>query len=273
MNHNPKNGSIQIQAVADFSYVTYAELDTFYHYTQPGDVYIEYVGDTWSLNNPWFVVTGKTYTDKRTKKSLLDISGTITLKGTYTPANMPETRISRGSLTFKASKLDNNADEIPDLTLKGSATLANKQTKLFKGTEFQLSDFLYHGGSSYYDNDSEYGVIWYSSFNLDLNVATTGSNISGTAKAYYYDDVQDLNPNDNIDWSVYTSQYPDPEVPAKELTYSVKGTRKNGIATLNLTGQGVIKGLKATLHIDESTEEIVQNGKNSITLYGQTITY
>jgi hypothetical protein len=203
----------------------------------------------------------------------LDISGTITLKGTYTPANMPETRISRGSLTFKASKLDNNADEIPYVTLKGSATLANKQTKLFKGTEFQLNNLLFYGGSSYYDNNSEYGVIWHSSFYLDLNVATTGSNISGTAKAYYYDDVQDLNPNDNIDWSVYTSQYPDPEVPAKELTYSVKGTRKNGIATLNLTGQGVIKGLKATLHIDESTEEIVQNGKNSITLYGQTITY
>jgi hypothetical protein len=41
----------------------------------------------------------------------------------------------------------------------------------------------------------------------------------------------------------------------------------------NLTGLGVINGLKATIYIDEDTEEIIPNGKNTITLYGQTIKY
>lgn len=128
---------------------------------------------------------------------------------------------------------------------------------------------LYWGGPSinrYVEAEPSY--LYKENLWLDLNVSTSGSKISGTAKAYYFAIVDYENTED--DWMTI---WPKSETPANEFTYSVKGTRRNGIATLNLTGLGVIKGLKATLHIDESTEEIVQNGKNSIKLYGQTVTY
>ena len=107
----------------------------------------------------------------------------------------------------------------------------------------------------------------YDSMYLYLDLKTYGSTVSGIAELYMMYQLTNLT-NYTV---VYERYYPEDE--AKYGKYSVKGTRKNGIATLNLTGLGVIKGLKATIYIDEDTEEIIQNGKNSITLYGQTIKY
>jgi len=274
--HNPKNGSFTIRGVAKFYIPSdggyYGELNT-----TPGQFNPALENDSWSLTDPRITISGKTYTDRKTKKSLLDTAGTITLKGTYTSAGKPESNINKGSLTFRASKLDcnrlyrdTNDEGYPAIRITGSASLANKQTKKFNVTDTTL-EALYWGGDYYY-REYTYGTVTTTiseGFYMDLNVNTSGSNITGTAKAYYFGSLTDNDPSVADDYI----QYPDPETPAKEFTYSVKGTSRNGIAILNLTGLGVIKGLKATLHINEETEEIVQNGKNSITLYGQTITY
>jgi len=103
---------------------------------------------------------------------------------------------------------------------------------------------------------------------LNLDIQTNGSIITGTAELFKNGITYKASGEVTQSWF-----YPLSSEEAKWWKYSVKGTSKNGIATLNLTGLGVIKGLKATLYINEDTEEIIPNGKNSITLYGQTIRY
>jgi len=147
----------------------------------------------------------------------------------------------------------------------GSVNLANRQTKRLNTSQAEITG-LYLGGDWYFNVTDDYSAT--SGFELKIDVTTSGNTVSGSAKIFYHYLYVSLTSD-----YVYTDIYPDRSTPAKEFVYSVKGTRRNGITTLNLTGQGVIRGLKATLHINEETEEIVQNGKNSITLYGQTITY
>ena len=277
-NHDPKNGSLTIRGTTDF--ITRDNEGSYLNEIYPSDLNASLDGDSWSLTDPPITITGKTYTDRKTQKSLLDLLGTITLKGTYTVADKPESNIKKGSLTFKASKLDcnrlyrdTNGEGVPTIRITGSATLASKQSKKFDVSDIQL-DTLYWGGPSFYsrtekDADHSYAETVTEDFWLELNVSTTGSKLTGTANVYYLSSSERDDPS-LPDFHIY---WPDPETPANEFTYSVKGTSKNGIATLNLTGLGVIKGLKATIYIDEDTEEIIQNGKNTITLYGQTIKY
>jgi len=273
--HDPKKGTFIIKAKPNFNgnSFPFPDLDNYTHKTKifPSDFNADLVNDSWSLNteNCNMKVVGRTYTDKITKKSVLDIvSGSITLKGTYTARNLGESEILRGSLGFRTTGLD--CDRLLNayaydwtgvpLKISGSLTLKNKDVKKLGTSESTLNglswggNYKVGGGGNYVE-----------SFSMNLDVKTNGNKVSGIAKVYYHYRNEELDdPN---------SQFPDPKNPDNEFTYSVKGTSKNGIATLNLTGLGVIKGLKATIYIDENTEEIVQNGKNSITLYGQTITY
>lgn len=82
-SHNPRNGSFSIRGTTDFVSRDYeGNYQTEIH---PSDLNANLDGDYWTLNNPPIAITGKTYTDKRTKKSLLDVSGAINLRGTYAP--------------------------------------------------------------------------------------------------------------------------------------------------------------------------------------------
>ena len=125
--------------------------------------------------------------------------------------------------------------------------------------DYPYSDSYESGGDTY---------NYYASLYLNLDIETNGSAITGTAELYTAGTTAKASGEVTQSWF-----YPLSSEEAKWWKYSVKGTSKNGIATLNLTGLGVIKGLKATIYIDEDTEEIIQNGKNSITLFGQTIKY
>ena len=276
--HNPLNGNYSLNGSVNF-------VDTDYTGNYVGQIFPEALnpqlaGDYWSISSSSTIkVLGKTYTDKKSKRSLLDIStGTITLKGSYTPADQAEKTITKGLLAFKASKLDcerlynsYNYDELLKIRLSGSVTLGKYETKKLDNKNVEFTGLAWGGPSLYYESreGNEYDSDTLQSFFLDLNVTTSGSRVAGTAKVYYLFSADYIDPNKE---TIYT-YFPSSETPAKEFIYSVKGARKNGVATLNLTGLGVIKGLKATIYINESTEEIIQNGKNSITLYGQTIKY
>jgi hypothetical protein len=271
--HNPLNGSFSLNGSIDF--VTRSTEGNIVGEIYPEDLNPQLVGDSWSISTYSPIkVLGKTYTDKKSKKSFLDISsGAINLKGTYTPVNRSESAITKGSISFKASKL--NCDrlyrwyeydyESLKIGLTGSITLGRKENIKLSNQSVDLQA-LWWGGRSYSSAESNYST--YESFYLLLNLSSNSSIINGKAKVYYRNDYVDNDPSKNSSYS-----FPDQETPAKEFSYSVKGTRKNGVATLSLTGQGVIKGLKATIYINESTQEIIKNGRNSITLYGQTITY
>ena len=271
--HNPLNGSFSLNGSVDF--VTTGFEGNYVSEIYPESFNPQLAGDSWSISTDSTIrVIGKTYTDKKSKKSLLDISsGTITLKGTYTPAENPVVTITKGSITFRASKLDCNRlyrtedydYEKLKIGLTGSIATGKTRPKKLSNKSVDLNGLYWGGRGSRYTSDT---FNSYESFYLFLNLITNDAAVTGTAKVLW--DFAYTTSDDPLQRNAY---FPSPETPAKEFTYSVKGTRKNGIATLNLTGLGVIKGLKATLYINESTQEIIKNGKNSITLYGQTITY
>lgn len=265
--HNPRTGDFVITGSANVT----DGLEGVYSGVQAGFFKTPSDSDSWRLTATPTRVLGRTYTDKITKQSLLDISsGIIGLVGFYTPEKQKEAAIAKGSLAFRAKGVScyamKNSDPTPTLKLIGSATLRNKRTIKFNLPNAYIGGLDF--GGAYFSYESTDGASFRSGLKLDLNVSTAGSDVSGSAKIYYY--LSGYAPTESA--GTYT-QYPDPELPAKEFIYSIKGTSVNGVATLNLVGQGVIKGLKATIYINEATEEIVQNGKNSITLYGQTITY
>lgn len=276
--HNPLNGNYSLNGSVNFVTTDYAGI--YVDQIFPAALNPQLAGDYWSISTSSTIkVLGKTYTDKKSKRSLLDISlGTITLRGSYTPADQAEKNITKGLLAFKASKLDCerlynyfNYTEPAKIRLSGSVTLGKYETKKLDNKNVELTGLAWGGPSLYYESreGNEYDSDTFQSFFLDLNVTSSGSRVTGTAKVYYLFSADYIDPNKE---TIYT-YFPSSETPAKEFNYSVKGTRKNGVATLNLTGLGVIKGLKATIYINDSTQEIIQNGKNSITLYGQTITY
>jgi hypothetical protein len=276
-SHNPKTGAFTITGQLDFNRYFTSSIPPFDRtnlYVYPEDFNGAFVGDDWDLEPAPTRIIGRTYTDKRTKRSLIDFSsGTITLKGDYLPAGGDSEswiKITKGSLTFRARGLDCDdiysvSDPLPPVQVTGSVILANRQTKRLNTSQAEITG-LDWGGDWYFNVTDDYSAM--SGFELNIDVTTSRNTVSGSAKIFYY-----YLYVSRISDYVYTEIYPDRSTPAKEFVYSVKGTSKNGIATLNLTGLGVIKGLKATIYIDENTQEIIPNGKNSITLYGQTIKY
>ena len=86
--HNPLNGNYSLNGSVNF-------VDTDYTGNYVGQIFPEALnpqlaGDYWSISSSSTIkVLGKTYTDKKSKRSLLDIStGTITLKGSYTQVSL-----------------------------------------------------------------------------------------------------------------------------------------------------------------------------------------
>jgi hypothetical protein len=255
--HNPKTGLFTIRGQSEFSIS--GGTDSEYN-TEFMPMYLNPLlpdTDYFYLSSAPTIINGKTYTDKTTRRPKMDVSGQINLIGDYDVGTYDEelVNIIKGAVTLKASKLDieNAFYDAVNVKVAGAVSLKNRTAKRFNST----LELWYNGW---------WVVDAPRSLRLDLNdITTSGSAIKGSAEVYgFYEDT------DNAENSFF---YPYAGDESKWWKYSVKGTRKNGIATLTLTGLGVIKGLKATIYINEATEEIIPNGKNAITLYGQTITY
>ena len=265
--HNPKTGAFRVSGQSDFgdgaSKVTPAYLNPLLPNT-----------DDLVLTSATTTIIGKTYTSKSTGKPTIDISsGLIKIAGQYDigSSSVGLVAIKNGSVSFKKSGIDSEIAMNDGVSLKvsGSAVLNNRQVKKFNSSPNFFSgmwgDLPYSSSSS----DSDGNIYnYYSSLYMNLDIQTNGSAIKGTAKIYKYATFSKATGEITQEWF-----YPLSSEEAKWWKYSVKGTTKNGIATLNLTGLGVIKGLKATIYINEDSQEIIPNGKNSITLYGQTIKY
>lgn len=266
--HNPKTGLFTITGNTDFGPNDTRLQPNAFNSSLPNS-------EAFKLTSAPTRITGKTYTNKANRKPVFDISsGDIKLLGQYDIGTSEEVLVGirKGSLGFKGKALDLETAYLDgvDVKVNGSVVLQNKQQRRFNSTlpirfgwwgnePWQGEEFTNDAGDRYID---------YASLYLDLNLTTTGNNITGSAEIYYAYTTTGI----TLEFSD-TSYHPAGSDQSKWFKYSVKGTRKSGIATLNLTGQGVIKGLKATIHINEATQTIVQNGKNSITLYGQTINY
>ena len=263
--HNPKTGAFAIKGQSDFgdgaSKVTPAYLNPLLPNT-----------DDLVLTSATTTIIGKTYTSKSTGKPTIDISsGLIKIAGQYDigSSSVVLVGIKSGSVSFKKSGIDSEtAMDGVLLNVSGSAVLKNRQVKKFNSSGDYLSGL--YGGYPFSDSYESGGIVYnsYASLYLNLDIQTNGSIITGTAEFYKH-----LTTSKATGEIIQELFYPLSSEEAKWWKYSVKGTSRNGIATLNLTGLGVIRGLKATIYIDEDTEEIIQNGKNSITLYGQTIKY
>jgi len=265
--HDPKTGQIKGAGQAEFADFAPFTLNPLIEASE----FVE-------ISSSKSTLSGKTYTDK-SGVGRIDFSQTTQLNGTYYMApNQTGLPFVKGLITFstKGSRIDEmgSADGIENLLqIKGSISLnKGKIKRSFNnshdvGLTLDNTELPY----TYTHRDETYpdlGFDMYGSLYLDLNLSTARSAVSGTAKIYYQL-LTDWTPTSSSSDSVITQ----PDDSGYTLTYSVKGSSKDGISTLNLTGLGKIKGLKATIYINESTQEIIQNGKNSITLYGQTIKY
>lgn len=275
-SHHPRTGQFAITGNSSFTReYSFPGIDSQVekYYVFPSDFNASLAEDDWELTSAPVRIVGRTYTDKRTRTALFDISsGSIQLVGSYlqwSPAANTWNRftIRKGFLAFKGNRFASAAAYEGDgasIRITGSAPLSNKQIKRFNSNG-RIYAFEWGGGRYAVDTDSYEELA---TFYLDLNVTTSGTSINGTAEAYFY-----YFYNSKISADSVEDYYPEETPSSKWWRYSVKGTSKNGIAILSLSGLGIIKGLTATLHINEATRQIVQNGKNSITLYGQTILY
>lgn len=265
--HDPKTGQIKGAGQAEFEDFDPFTLNPLIEASE----FIEILSSKSTFS-------GKTYTDK-SGVGRIDFSQTTQLNGIYYMApNQTGLPFVKGLITFstKGSRIDEmgSADGIENLLqIKGSIShYRGKIKRSFNnshdvGLTLDNTELPY----TYTHRDETYpdlGFDMYGSLYVDLNLSTARSALSGTAKIYYQF-LTDWTPTSASSDSVITQ----PDDSGYTLTYSVKGSSKDGISTLNLTGLGKIRGLKATLYINEDTEEIIPNGKNSITLYGQTIKY
>lgn len=228
-------------------------------------------------------LSGKTYTSKAVGNHNLgcvDLSLTITFDGTYTTAQNTRYNFKNGLLSFsKNGNQPNDLDDVGDPTqLRGFIPLGGRNIKINIDSGYYASRVtLSMIGVDY---PYSYKGIWgvggvlsegfdeYNSFYLKLNVKTERSKVKGTASVFF---------KETKEWAPAmgrpVEEYIYPNNDGYTLSYNVTGTSNNGFSVLFLTGTGKIRGLKATLYIKEDTQEILPNGKNSITLYGQTITY
>jgi hypothetical protein len=227
-------------------------------------------------------LSGKTYTLNAVGNYNLqcaDLSLTTKFDGTYITAQKTSYNFKNGLLSFsKNGNQPHDLDEGGDPTqLRGFIPLGGKNIKInidsgYYESRVTLSmigvdyPFSYDGirGEGEYSEGSDI----YNSLYLRLKLKTVGSKVKGTASIFF---------KESTEWAPGTGkpyeEYIYPNNDGYLFSYNVSGTSNNGFSTLFLTGTGRIKGLKATIYIKEDTQEILPNGKNSITLYGQTIRY
>jgi hypothetical protein len=265
--HNPKTGAFKISGQSDFGD---GAREVYPYHLNP----LLPDTDAFYLASATTTIIGKTYTSKSTRKPTIDISsGLIKIAGQYDVGidSQDLVNIVNGSVSFKKSGIDLEKADVGLLPLKisGSVVLNNKRVKKFN------SSADYGSGIEGSEYPLGYPFNYVSSY-LILDIKTEGSAITGTAE------IQIVRTKKNSDYEIIEQEvlYPLRSNEAKWWKYSVKGTRKNGIATLNLTGLGVIKGLKAAIYLDDYPQDtspnaiyMIPNGKNTITLYGQTIKY
>ena len=261
--HDPKTGQLAGTGGTDFTELIPSEINPLID-----------SGESLVISSSKSTLSGKTYTDK-SGVGRIDFSQTTQLNGTYY-INQTGLPFQKGLIAFstKGALIDEISDDVGKLLqIKGSISLNKGKIKRSFNNSCAVGLWLENTDLPYtytYRDElfPDLGFDMYGSLYLDLNLSTARSAVSGTAKIYYQF-LTDYTPTSSSSDSVDTQ----PDDSGYTLTYSVKGSSKNGISTLNLTGLGKIKGLKATLYINEDTEEIIPNGKNSITLYGQTIRY
>ena len=225
--------------------------------------------DFFTFSSCAFKILGKTYSQKKTLKPVFDVSsGNINWDGEYLVNGDAEAVINKANTVFKATGLDAAllCDAGVNISTKsvikfqaGGLLKASSSVPLLQAWEDSYLPYLLTG---------EDGTTYNSSLYITLNnLQTKKGKITGSAEI----SVQCLAVEPNGDETLFID-YPDPEGQTG-WQYALSGTSKKGVSTLSLNGLGVIKGLKGTLYINESTQEIIPNGKNSITLYGQTIKY
>jgi len=261
--HDPKTGVLKGNGGIDFAELIPSEINPLIDSEE-----------TLVISSSKSTLSGKTYTDK-SGVGRIDFSQTTQLNGTYY-INQTGLPFQKGLIAFstKGARTDEISDDIgKPLQIKGSISLNKGKIKRSFNNSRTVGLYLDNTELPYtytYRDETfpDLGFDMYGSLFLDLNLSTARSAVIGTAKIYYQL-FTDYTPTSSSSDEVITQ----PDDSGYTLTYSVKGSSKNGISTLNLTGLGKIKGLKATIYINESTEEIIPNGKNSITLYGQTIKY
>ena len=212
-------------------------------------------------------ILGKTYSQKKTLKPVFDVSsGNADWKGLYL-VDGEEAVIDKANTAFKATALDASllCDTGVNISTKsvikfqaGGVVKASSSVPLLKAPT-----------GSYFPNSFEWeGSTYAYSLYITLNnLQTKKGKVTGSAEI----SVQCAYVFANGEEGIFID-YPDSEGQTG-WQYALSGTSKKGVSTLSLNGLGVIKGLKGTLYINESTQEIIPNGKNSITLYGQTIKY
>jgi len=234
------------------------------------------------INKSKTTLSGKTYTSKAVGNynlQCVDLSLTTKIDGTYITAQKTSYNFKNGLLSFsKNGNQPHDLDDVGDPTqLRGFIPLGGKNIKINIDSGYYESfvtlsmigvdyPFSYDGirGEGEYSEGSDI----YNSLYLRLKLKTVGSKVKGTASIFF---------KESTEWAPGTGkpyeEYIYPNNDGYLFSYNVSGTSNNGFSTLFLTGTGRIKGLKATIYIKEDTQEILPNGKNSITLYGQTIRY
>jgi len=235
------------------------------------------------INKSKTTLSGKTYTSKAVGNYNLqcaDLSLTTKFDGTYITAQKTSYNFKNGLLSF--SKNGNQPHDLDDVgnptQLRGFIPLGGRNIKINLDSGYYESrvtlsmigvDFPYsYKGIWGMGGVLSEGFDIYNSLYLWLNLKTLGSKVKGTASIFF---------KESTEWAPGTGkpyeEYIYPNNDGYLFSYNVSGASNNGFSVLFLIGTGKIKGLKATLYIKEDTQEILPNGKNSITLYGQTIKY
>jgi hypothetical protein len=257
LSHNPKSGLVSMAGSG------------WDDYSASGDTFDSRLGSdqTFSFSSLALKILGKTYSQKKTLKPVFDVSsGNINWKGLYLFDGYEQAVIDKANTAFKATALDASLLCDTGVNISTKSVIKFQDLGVLKASS--SVPLLQASSESYLPNSwlGSNGVTYTCSLYITLNnLQTKKGKITGSAEI----SVQCLAVEPNGDEILFID-YPDSEGQTG-WQYALSGTSKKGVSTLSLNGLGVIKGLKGTLYINESTQEIIQNGKNSITLYGQTI--
>jgi len=261
LSHNPKSGLVSMAGSG------------WEGYSVSADTFDSRLGSdqSFTFSSLALKILGKTYSQKKTLKPVFDVSsGNADWKGLYSVNvdGYEDEVIAKANTSFKATGLDASllCDTGVNISTKsvikfqaGGVFKASSSLPLLKAYEDSYLPYLLTG-----EDGSTYTYSLYITLN---NLQTKKGKITGSAEISVTCAYVSANGEEGT-----FIDYPDSEGQTG-WQYALSGTSKKGVSTLSLNGLGVIKGLKGTLYINESTQEIIPNGKNTITLYGQTIKY
>ena len=261
LSHNPKSGLVSIEGSEETTDGWFVTADTLASSLGSDQSFF--------LDSLAVKILGKTYSQKKTLKPVFDVSsGNANWKGLYQVDGYEDAVIAKANTAFKATGLDASVLCDTGVNISTKSVIKFQAGGVFKASSslplLQASSESYLPNSWLGSNGTTYTCSLYITLN---NLQTKKGKITGSAEI----SVQCLAVEPNGDETLFID-YPDPEGQTG-WQFALSGTSKKGVSTLSLNGLGVIKGLKGTLYINESTQEIIPNGKNSITLYGQTIRY